>query len=259
MKPRSKRASKSPLHLKDESESTRRVAQASALAERGFYDEAIALLTNRSLETALAKGNAAENVRGALSAFDTMISNMDEAARWQLRKLYADTKQVELAGRIAPDLSVPGAVVGGQETANSQPPATNSQPATDYADPDGAFALRVPQGWTTKREAADGASLTTFSSGGPADPQITVISQPLAATQNLETFGPQWIEQILEVLRQNATVKAEAAQKAKFLGRDAMRAAVRLRFGPNRPATRLFDRHFRREKRLDDWLFGGSR
>lgn len=87
--------------LKDETESTRQTAQASALAERGFYDEAIAILTNRNLETSLSKDNVPE----AIKEFDVLLVKMDEAARWQLRRFYADTKQIEFAHRIAPEIT----------------------------------------------------------------------------------------------------------------------------------------------------------
>ncbi len=108
--------------LKDESESTRRLAQATALAERGFYDDAIALLTKRTLENAIAQSATDANLRAGLETFKTLLAALDEATRWQLRRFYADTQQIELANFIAPDVSVQEAVAGGQTTANNQTP-----------------------------------------------------------------------------------------------------------------------------------------
>ena len=211
--------------LKTENEGTRRVAQATALAERGFYDEAIALLTNRVLETNLANDNTKGDVKTALAAFDAMLGKMDEAARWQLRKLYADSKQIELGSSIAPDLTAP--LSGEQTPAVSEQKTDNRlEKTTDYADPEGAFALRVPAGWTVNRETGEGLWFTQFSSGAAKDGQISVITQPLQTPQNLETFGAKWLQQIVDFLGANGTVKPGEVQKTKFLGRDAMRMAV---------------------------------
>lgn len=207
--------------LKNEEENTRRVALAAALAERSFYDEAIALLTHRTLEMGVSKGD----VRVAVAGFDALLANMEEAARWQLRKLYADSGQIELATRIAPDITA--APAGEQGVAGNEPAAANAVNTNDYADPDGTFALRVPQGWSIKRDpVAEGLWLTIFSSGDAKAPQITVLTQALTTPQTLETFGELWLGQVVNFLGQNGTVKAETAKKARFLGHDVVRMAL---------------------------------
>jgi hypothetical protein len=90
--------------LKAEDAGTVAVAQAAALGERGFYDAAIALLSKKTLENGVAQGASQLQVRAALKSFNALLASLDDAARWQLRKLYADTGQIELANFIAPDL-----------------------------------------------------------------------------------------------------------------------------------------------------------
>lgn len=217
-------------------DSNLRVAQASALAaalaERGFYDEAIGILSKRSLQTAFAKGNGSTLVLNALKQYDAAIAKMDDAARWQLRRLYIDTKQIELAQRIEADAV--GIMRGADEgSASSISSAADAlQKPLNYADPDKTFLLSFPAGWKAKRSKwTEDTWLTEFTTADPKGPRITLfVRRPLAdlKPESLEEWGPDWIEEINAEFRKLATVRTGEVQKVKFLGLNALRVGLDL-------------------------------
>lgn len=233
--------------LQGESEGTRRAAASAALAERGFASEAISLLTQNTLESEIAKSG----VRPALAKHDAAVVALNDAARWQLRRLYLDTKQSELAVRVVPEevalandnqaaannqviaavpsgaVAVPTAPVVVQ--ANSTPTASafHRIALVDYADPFGTFALRVPAEWKIKRQPFAGGGYTTFKTGGDFDPMFSVITLPFKerlASDLLETLGPKWIGMMVDLLKQTGQVEVAPTQTTKFQGRSAVRA-----------------------------------
>lgn len=100
--------------------------------------------------------------------------------------------------------------------------------ADHYADPDGDFALRPPEGWQTARSPlAENAWITTFTKGGAAVAIVAFRSAQDLDPSTLEGAGDLLIAAALEEIGRNGSVLSKSVNRVESTVPGASGAAVR--------------------------------
>ena len=103
---------------------------------------------------------------------------------------------------------------------------------TDYADPSGAFAIRIPADWNVKRTPMDGGVFNTEIKQPQETAGIGVLTIPQQTQPNpaqLEQVGKMLLDSVLRDVANTSTIESQDTHLAKFRDLDALRCDVKLR------------------------------
>jgi hypothetical protein len=103
-----------------------------------------------------------------------------------------------------------------------------ASPATPYADPDGAFSIELPPGWTVRRESVgDGATITeVFNKSDEEGAHIDIFAQRFEETLDASqqnAVNRAVLDSFAQVVSAEYTVTKRAESKTTFDGREAIK------------------------------------